>query len=347
MIQPEGFIDLRASTGDRTAEDSVWPSFTDIMTVVVMIFLMALVVILIRNVELVRQLRQTIMLEQESAAQSDTLELRIATLADEIATLQLRLGEADALRIQAESTTISRQQEIRKLLGDVAALERVRDQVMLENRTLSASQKSLKAELGSMEQKQQILFRLEQELRTELAVLALQRDTLAADKAILSERNASVSQKLISVEQTLVIEQEQFEVERELSRETTLSLEQKLAELVDLKAIMEEQIQLLILEKGLIADELSKFAEENAGLTRKLSALTQFKIQLESEVIDLASQRQKLEDDKRRLVEENRDTTTWLANLLALKRDLENKQAVLQKENVALTDFSRRDPKSL
>ena len=73
MIQPEGFIDLRAPTGNRATEDSVWPSFTDIMTVIVMIFLMALVVILIRNVDLVRQLKQTIALEQESAVQSDTL----------------------------------------------------------------------------------------------------------------------------------------------------------------------------------------------------------------------------------------------------------------------------------
>ena len=78
------------------------------MTVIVMIFLMALVVILIRNVDLVRQLKQTIALEQESAVQSDTLALRIATLGDEIAGLQLQLGEIDARRLQAESTAVER-----------------------------------------------------------------------------------------------------------------------------------------------------------------------------------------------------------------------------------------------
>ena len=82
------------------------------MTVIVMIFLMALVVILIRNVDLVRQLKQTIALEQESAAQSDTAALRIATLGDEIASLQLLLGETDARLLQAESIAVEQQQKI-------------------------------------------------------------------------------------------------------------------------------------------------------------------------------------------------------------------------------------------
>ncbi|MCZ7597750.1 MAG: hypothetical protein M5U09_08485 [Gammaproteobacteria bacterium] len=60
-----GFTDLRVSHAHGIAnEDSVWPSFTDIMTVIVMIFLMALVVILIRNVNLVAQLRETMQSER-------------------------------------------------------------------------------------------------------------------------------------------------------------------------------------------------------------------------------------------------------------------------------------------
>jgi len=47
MIRTEGFVDLRVSPSGQLAtnEDSVWPSFTDVMTVIVMIFLLALVVI--------------------------------------------------------------------------------------------------------------------------------------------------------------------------------------------------------------------------------------------------------------------------------------------------------------
>ena len=179
MIQPEGFIDLRAPTGDRATEDSVWPSFTDIMTVIVMIFLMALVVILIRNVDLVRQLKQTIALEQESAVQSDTLALRIATLGDEIAGLQLQLGETDARRRQAESTATEREQKIGALLGNIAALEKVRERLANENAGLISSRDTMQGELLSMEEQQQALEVLGQELKVEVAELALQRDTLA------------------------------------------------------------------------------------------------------------------------------------------------------------------------
>ena len=52
------FVDLRS--GDLSSE-SFWPSFTDIMTVIVMIFLIAMVVLLMRNMELVReQCRRTV-----------------------------------------------------------------------------------------------------------------------------------------------------------------------------------------------------------------------------------------------------------------------------------------------
>ena len=62
MIRTEGFVDLRVSPSGQigTNEDSFWPSFTDVMTVIVMIFLLALVVILMRNMELVRQDRKSV-----------------------------------------------------------------------------------------------------------------------------------------------------------------------------------------------------------------------------------------------------------------------------------------------
>ncbi|MEK9626303.1 MAG: hypothetical protein VW546_06435, partial [Gammaproteobacteria bacterium] len=61
ITRSDGFVDLRISpsVSGRSDEDSVWPSFTDIMTVVVLIFLVSLIVILMRNTELVQQLRDS------------------------------------------------------------------------------------------------------------------------------------------------------------------------------------------------------------------------------------------------------------------------------------------------
>ena len=49
----QGFIDLRSSADIAGDNASFWPSFTDIMTVVVMIFMLASVVLIMRNWALV------------------------------------------------------------------------------------------------------------------------------------------------------------------------------------------------------------------------------------------------------------------------------------------------------
>ena len=310
------------------------------MTVIVMIFLMALVVILIRNVDLVRQLRQTIALEQESAVQSDTLALHIATLGDEIAGLQLRLGETDARRLQAESTAVERQQKISALLGNIVALEKVRERLVRENAGLVSSQDALQGELLSMEEQQKILETLGQELKIEVAVLALQRDTLVEEKIGLTENNTSLRQQLeySAVErrqladtvETIGAEREQYRAQSAALGEKNLTLEQQLADLVSLKALLEQRIESLGDEKVALQGERSALTERNAGLNRKLSALTQFQVQLESQVSNLAAAVTRLEEDKARLLEENRDTTAWLATLLELKQSLESGQATLK-----------------
>ena len=352
MIQPEGFVDLRAPTGNRATEDSVWPSFTDVMTVIVMIFLMALVVILIRNVDLVRQLRQTIALEQESAAQSDTAALRVATLGDEIAGLQLQLGETDARRLQAESKVVEGEQKIGALLGNIAALEKVRERLVSENTGLVSSQDALQGELLSMEEQQQILENLGQELKIEVATLALQRDTLVEEQTNLTEDNtllreqlehsAIERQQLADTVETIGAEREIYRVESAVLDEKNLTLEQQLADLVSLKALLEQRVESLGDEKVALQGERLDLTEKNAGLNRKVSALTQFQVQLESQVNNLAAALAKLEEDKARLLDENRSTTAWLAVLLDLKQSLESDQATL-KEKLAKAETDRTE----
>ena len=60
----DGFIDLRQNHA-HMLEESFWPSFTDIMTVVVMIFLIATSVLIVKNWELVQELKTSILVEQK------------------------------------------------------------------------------------------------------------------------------------------------------------------------------------------------------------------------------------------------------------------------------------------
>jgi len=59
----DGFIDLRQNKA-HFVDDSFWPSFTDIMTVVVMIFLITSSILIVKNWELVNELKERITAEQ-------------------------------------------------------------------------------------------------------------------------------------------------------------------------------------------------------------------------------------------------------------------------------------------
>ncbi len=60
----DGFIDLRQNHA-QLVDESFWPSFTDIMTVVVMIFLIATSILIVKNWELVKELQTRIEVEQK------------------------------------------------------------------------------------------------------------------------------------------------------------------------------------------------------------------------------------------------------------------------------------------
>ncbi len=60
----DGFIDLRQNH-QHLVEASFWPSFTDIMTVVVMIFLITSSILIVKNWELVDELKTRIVVEQK------------------------------------------------------------------------------------------------------------------------------------------------------------------------------------------------------------------------------------------------------------------------------------------
>jgi hypothetical protein len=69
-----GFVDLRLDAGEGSGDEGFWPSFTDIMTVIVMIFMLAAVVLMVRNMDLIQQLRATMEAERQAALIARTTE---------------------------------------------------------------------------------------------------------------------------------------------------------------------------------------------------------------------------------------------------------------------------------
>jgi len=106
MHQFQGFPDLRLNTHSRESETTLWPSFTDIMTVILMVFMLTMVVVILKNAHLIERVRLSESLLDRSAE-------RLAASEDEIAGLRF-------LNTDLEDKLRTKEMEI-ILLGDEAA----------------------------------------------------------------------------------------------------------------------------------------------------------------------------------------------------------------------------------
>ncbi len=92
------FVDLRR---DHLNSDSFWPSFTDIMMVVVIIFLLTSMLLMVKNWELLEQLRNSMAAEEQAekiiintSQENATLEEQLAHAQNEISLLRMQLLQA-------------------------------------------------------------------------------------------------------------------------------------------------------------------------------------------------------------------------------------------------------------
>jgi DNA repair exonuclease SbcCD ATPase subunit len=117
------FAPIGQAHSPHSGENSFWPSFTDIMMVITMIFLMATSLLVVRNWQLVAELRESLAAEQiaaqliESTSQENaTLDERLANAEQSNSILRLRLMKKDEeLKLSSEAL---RQQE-----SNIVALE--------------------------------------------------------------------------------------------------------------------------------------------------------------------------------------------------------------------------------
>ena len=167
------FVRLDGGDDGGKLSDDFWPSFTDIMMVVVMIFLITSIVLISRNWDLVRELRATMEAERRAAeiARSATetsasLEARLAQVQHELSVVRMQLMQA---REEGENR---------------ARLLEERDRRIGE---LMAEQDRLQAELADGLRRAQ---GLEAELETVTSRLARAREDVAAQAQRLAELRA-------------------------------------------------------------------------------------------------------------------------------------------------------------
>jgi chromosome segregation ATPase len=105
------FAPIGQLQNSRGGDNSFWPSFTDIMMVITMIFLMATSLLLVRNWQLVAELRESIVAEQlaeqlieSTFLENATLEERLANAEQSNSILRLRILKKDEELFSASNT---------------------------------------------------------------------------------------------------------------------------------------------------------------------------------------------------------------------------------------------------
>ena len=144
MHRFEPYIDFRRQGSRRSTDISLWPSFTDIMTVILMIFMLTMTMVIIKNADLARQLRFR-EAEQQKAARAleesrqlqeqlkvtvtnleeklRAKEMEIILLGDEIKVLESSLEAKVAFISALEARQKDLQQDVQQLESAVAAVK--------------------------------------------------------------------------------------------------------------------------------------------------------------------------------------------------------------------------------
>lgn len=191
-MNQDGFTDLRMGVGHNDVNEGFWPSFTDIMTVVVMIFLISMVVLLVRNLELVNQLRSTMEAERIAAElaratgeEKDTLSSELHRAEDRMQRLQL-----EVMRLQEKA--LRNETLIADQLRAISALNNERDDLTQQAAQLVLLRERLSADLEKRDTQltdaQQLIDQKQLQLNANARTLATLEDALASLQARFAQR---------------------------------------------------------------------------------------------------------------------------------------------------------------
>ena len=230
-----GFVQIGSSHTGIAGENSFWPSFTDVMMVITLIFLMATSILVVRNWQLVAELQESLAAEliadqmiESTSLENSTLEERLANAEQGNSILRLRLMKKDeelanaemAIRDQVSSIT-SLQQENRELQSSLQQSRAELDAANLEINAATSQFNDMARQIALLNQKLAQQQQASEETRAQLDSARLEISELSAlssqqQQAIsqLSDEKAQLSQEIVAYNQQLLTLKGEYETVR-------------------------------------------------------------------------------------------------------------------------------------
>jgi len=195
----EEFVDLRRG---HLSSESFWPSFTDIMMVVVIIFLLTSMLLMVKNWELLDQLRNSMAAEEQAvkiindtSQENATLEEQLAHAQNEISMLRMQLLQASEQANQLNVELEDKDRQIVIVLSEneqlKSAVSRNENQIASLSSQISAMNDNLSQLSIDVEQKQ---YELDEE-RQKIIIITQERDSQSRKLSSLEDDFGSLKVK--------------------------------------------------------------------------------------------------------------------------------------------------------
>lgn len=175
----------------HTGEDSFWPSFTDIMMVIVMIFLLVTVAVVLTNTRLLDELRNSVQAEEAAAELAEFRLKENATLEEQLEYFQQRTSnlEMEVLRSRANSEQLQN-----RLSQSERLVQQLNQASQQQSTVLSQREQRLGLLQSQLSEQQQQVSRLEQSQNEQQITIERLQTQLSEKEQTVTELQASRDQ---------------------------------------------------------------------------------------------------------------------------------------------------------
>ncbi len=245
----------------NVGEESFWPSFTDIMMVIVMVFLLVTVAVILNNWTLIANLKESIKAQQVASQMAEEAQVEKQGLDAKLTAIQNRLN----------ASRQATQKEHQKLLDTFAKLAKTEQLV----EKLSGTSEQQKTQLAQLQQALQQKNTLLDENKAAITALTDERDEkIEALKQLSSEATTRLA--ALTALQTdrskletklAALEKQQDLLQQQLQQATEKLKSNKIA-----SSDTQAKLQILQKDKQEQGEALARLAEENERIVAKIKA---------------------------------------------------------------------------
>ena len=218
----DNFIDLRLNRHRQNDDISLWPNFTDIMTVILMIFMLTMIVVIVKNANLAKELtvsqseaQNLESLLEETRTDSETLKIVITNLGE-----KLRAQQMEIILLGDENKVVQSTLEAKVAL--ISALQKQLSEIQADAEKLASRLTAAEAE------KEALASRYEEQMKAISAETERQIEEFNRKFAALMDRLGEKEDLIVA----LNTERKDLELTLAKQRKAYLVLEDKYQRLI-------------------------------------------------------------------------------------------------------------------